>query len=91
METANYASYKTGLVRVSSVICKTLHTNISVNMFYVNIKIKTKNTVGIAKRIVIFLHCSFPVKCLGGRYMGVARCNDWAAILIILFSVVLYS
>ena len=51
-------------------------------MYYVNIKIKTKNTVGIAKRIVIFLHCSFPVKCLGGRYMGVALCNGWAAILI---------
>ena len=83
MESANYASYEIGLVRVSSVICKTLNTNFSVNMYYVNIKIKTKNTVGIAKRIVIFLHCSFPVKCLGGRYMGVALCNDWATILIV--------
>ena len=83
MESANYASYKIGLVRVSSVICKTLNTNFSVNMYYVNIKIKTKNTVGIAKRIVIFLHCSFPVKCLGGRYMGVALCNGWAAIRIV--------
>ena len=83
MESANYASYKIGLVRVSSVICKTLHTNFSVNMYYVNTKIKTKNAVGIAKRIVIFLHCSFPVKCLGGRYMGVALCNGWAAILIV--------
>ena len=75
MESANYASYKIGLVRVSSVICKTLHTNFSVNRYYVNIK--------MAKRIVIFLHCSFPVKCLGGRYMGVALCNGWAAILIV--------
>ena len=57
---------KIGLVRVLSVICKTLHTNLSVNMYNVNIKIKTKNTAGIAKIIVIFLHCSFPLKCLGG-------------------------
>lgn len=44
-------------------------------MHYVNIKIKTKNTVGVANRIVIFLHCSFPLKCLGGRGMGVALLN----------------
>ena len=52
MESANYASYKIGLVRVSSVICKTLNTNFSVNMYYVNVKIKTKNTVGIEKRML---------------------------------------
>ena len=63
---------KIGLVRVLSVICKTLHTNLSVNMYYVNIKIKTKNTAGIAIAIVIFLYCSFPLKCLGGRDTGVA-------------------
>ena len=63
---------KIGLVRVLSVICKTLHTNLSVNMYNVNIKIKTKNTAGIAKIIVIFLHCSFPLKCLRGSGTGVA-------------------
>ena len=63
---------KIGLVRVLSVICKTLHTNLSVNMYNVNIKIKTKNTAGIAKIIVIFLHCSFPLKCLGRSGTGVA-------------------
>ena len=63
---------KIGLVRVLSVICKTLHTNFSVNMYNVNIKIKTKNAAGIAKIIVIFLHCSFPLKCLGRSGTGVA-------------------
>ena len=65
---------KIGLVRVLSVICKskTLHTNLSVNMYNVDIKIKTKNTAGIAKIIVIFLHCLFPLKCLGGSGTGVA-------------------
>ena len=63
---------KIGLVRVLSVICLTLYTKFSINMHYVNIKIKTKNTVGVVKRIVIFLHCSFPLKCLGGRGTGVA-------------------
>ena len=63
---------KIGLVRVLSVICKTLHTNLSVNMYNVNIKIKTKSTAGIAKIIVIFLHCSFPLKCLGRSGTGVA-------------------
>ena len=63
---------KIGLVRVLSVICKTLHTNLSVNMYNVNIKIKTKNAAGIAKIIVIFLHCSFPLKCLGRSGTGVA-------------------
>ena len=46
---------KIGLVTVLSVICKTIHGNLSVNMYNVNIKIKTKNTAGIAKIIVIFL------------------------------------
>ena len=63
---------KIGLVRVLSVICKTIHRNLSVNMYNVNIKIKTKNTAGIAKIIVIFLHCLFPLKCLGGSGTGVA-------------------
>ena len=63
---------KIGLVRVLSVICKTLHTNLSVNMYNVNIRIKTKNTAGIEKIIVIFLHCSFPLKCLGRSGTGVA-------------------
>ena len=52
-------------------------------MFYVNIKIKKKNTIGLAKRIVTFLHCSFPAKCLGGRGTGVALFDEWAAILIV--------
>ena len=67
---------KIGLVRVLSVICLTLHTNFSVNMHYVNTKIKTKITVGIAKKIVIFLNCSLPLKCLGGRCTGVALENE---------------
>ena len=33
---------KIGLVTVLSVICKTIHGNLSVNMYNVNIKIKTK-------------------------------------------------
>ena len=57
---------KIELVRVLSVMYKTFHKNSTVNMYYVNIKIKKKNTIGLAKRIVIFLHCSFPF-CLGGR------------------------
>ena len=56
---------KIGLVRVLSVTYKTFHKNFTVNMYYVNIKIKKKNTIGLAKRIVIFLHCSFPVKVSG--------------------------
>ena len=70
METANYASYKIGLVRVSSVICKTLHTNISVNMYYVNIKIKTKNTVGIAKKNCDLLALFISSKVSGREVYG---------------------
>lgn len=71
MESANYASYKnwTGESIISYML---IYTKFSINMHYVNIKIKTKNTVGVVKRIVIFLHCSFPLKCLGGRGTGVA-------------------
>ena len=72
MKSAIYASYKnwTG----ESIISYMLNSlyKISINMHYVNIKIKTKNTVGVVKRIVIFLHCSFPLKCLRGRGTGVA-------------------
>ena len=56
---------KIGLVRVLSVTYKTFHKNFTVNMYYFNIKIKKKNTIGLAKRIVIYLHCSFPVKVSG--------------------------
>ena len=56
---------KIGLVRVLSVIYKTLHKNFTLNMYYVNVKIKKKTTIGLAKRIVIFLHCSFQVKVSG--------------------------
>ena len=54
-----------GLVRVLSVIYKTFHKNFTVNMYCVNKKIKKKNTIGLAQRIVIFLHCSLPVKVSG--------------------------
>ena len=74
---------KIGLVRVLSVIYKTFHKNFRVTMYYVNRKIKNKNTIGLAQRIVIFLHCSFSVKCLGGRGRGVALNDEWAAILIV--------
>ena len=50
---------------VLSVIYKTFHKNFTVNMYYVNRKIKKKNTIGLAQRIVIFLHCPFPVKVSG--------------------------
>ena len=61
---------KIGRVRVLSVIYKTFHKNFTVNMYYVNIKIKKKNTIGLAKRIVIFLHCSYPVKVSGRKGYG---------------------
>ena len=38
-------------VRVLSVIYKTFHKNVTVRMYYVNIKIKKKNTIGLAKRM----------------------------------------
>ena len=46
-------------------------------------KIKKKNTIGLAKWIVIFLQCSFPVKVSGREGRGVAHCDEWAAILIV--------
>ena len=55
---------KIGLVRVLSVIYKTLHKNFTLNMYYVNVKIKKKTTIGLAKGIVI-LHCSFQVEVSG--------------------------
>ena len=48
---------KIRLVRGLSVIYKTFHKNFTVNMYYVNRKIKKKNTIGLAQRVVIFLHC----------------------------------
>ena len=61
---------KIELVRVLSVIYKTFHKNFTVNMYYVKLKIKKKNTIGLAQRIVIFLHCSFPVKVSGREGLG---------------------
>ena len=61
---------KIGLVRVLSVIYKTFHKNFTVNMYYVNRKIKKKNTIALAQRIVIFLHCSFPEKLSGREVYG---------------------
>ena len=37
---------KIGLVRVLSVIYKTLHKNFTLNMYYFNVKIKKKTTIG---------------------------------------------
>ena len=53
-----------------SVIYKTFHKNVTVNMHYVNIKIKKKNTIGFAKRFVTLLHCPFPAKVSGREGYG---------------------
>ena len=52
---------KIGLVRVLSVKYKMFYKIFDANMYYFDIKIKQKNTIGLAKRIVIFLRCSFLV------------------------------
>ena len=39
-------------------------------MYYVNIKINKKNTISLAKRIVTFLHCSFPAIVFGREGYG---------------------
>ena len=61
---------KNGLVRVLSVRYKKCHKNLTVNMYYVNRKMKKKNTIGLAQRIEIFLHCLFPVKVSGREGWG---------------------
>ena len=67
---------KIELVRVLSVMYKTFHKNSTVNMYYVHIKIKKKNTIGLAKRIVIFLHCSFPFVWEGGVVVHQLRAEN---------------
>ena len=39
-------------------------------MYYVNIKINKKNTISLAKRIVTFLHYSFPAIVFGREGYG---------------------
>ena len=61
IKSANYASYKNWTSESIISYIQNVSQN-TVNMYHVYIKIKKKNTIGLARRIVIFLHCSFPVK-----------------------------
>ena len=61
IKSANHALYKNWTSESIISYIQNVSQN-TVNMYYVNIKIKKKNTIGLARRIVIFLHCSFPVK-----------------------------
>ena len=64
IKSANHALYKNSTSESIISYIQNVSQN-TVNMYYVNIKIKKKNTIGLARRIVIFLHCSFPVKVSG--------------------------
>ena len=80
IKSANHALYKNWTSESIISYIQNVSQN-TVNMYYVNIKIKKKNTIGLARRIVIFLHCSFPVKVSGREGQG--RSILWASILIV--------
>ena len=69
IKSANHALYKNWTSESIISYIQNVSQN-TVNMYYVNIKIKKKNTIGFAKRFVTLLHCPFPAKVSGGEGYG---------------------
>ena len=82
IKSANYASYKNWTSESIISYIQNVSQN-TVNMYHVYIKIKKKNTIGLARRIVIFFHWSFPVKVSEREGQGRGFCDERAAILIV--------
>ena len=70
IKSANYASYKNWTSESIISYIQNVLKNFIVNMYYVNIKINKKNTISLTKRIVTFLHCSFPAIVFGREGYG---------------------